>query len=76
MSCPRCHLSRGVDPGGLCRCCGFYAVEIPVDPNREQKGVIALPTGGNPVTGAKSTLECPDLPPSELELRGLWCWWW
>lgn len=76
MACPRCRLSRGLDPAGGCRCRGFYAVENGDEVVVSAGTPNAQSAGSTPAVPANPALECPDLPPSELELRGLWCWWW
>ncbi len=73
MACPRCQLSRGLDSAGGCRCCGFYGVESDGDEVVVSAGTPnAQSAGSTPAVPAIT----PDLPPSGLELRGLWCWWW
>ncbi len=76
MACPRCRLSRGLDPAGCCRCCGFYDVES-WERVRVTEGVSKTPGEGSiPSAPANPTPEGARIGPSELELRGLWTWWW
>jgi hypothetical protein len=76
MACPRCRLSRGVDPGGLCCCCGFYVVEYGSE--------VAVSTGTPNARSAGSTPAAPANPAPEgaetgldsTAERRLWCFWW